>query len=170
MDTAANVHAYNTGSVETAKAEAAELQEALANGASSQGRTPEEILDQIDKHRDIPTYALAFCQTMGVDNMLDAPLEAQKDTNYALQSQPAIIDRMVDTFGHVMCAASTLYDETSYQPPSRLHLLHTSTPSRPPSTTPLRRRVTRAAPPCWMPTSPLTAPSTTPISWSAWPS
>ncbi|WP_168708223.1 DUF6571 family protein, partial [Actinomyces procaprae] len=116
MDTVSNVHAYNTGSVETAKAEAAELQEALENGTSSQGRTPEEILDQIDKHRDIPTYGLAFCQTMGVDNMLDAPLEAQKDTNYAFQSQPEIIDRMVDTFGHVMCAASTLYDETSYQP------------------------------------------------------
>lgn len=116
MDTATNVHAYNTGSVETAKAEAAELQEALQNGTSSQGRTPEEILNQIDKHRYTPTYGLAFCQTMGVDNMLDAPLEAQKDTNYAFQSQPAIIDRMVDTFGHVMCAASTLYDETSYQP------------------------------------------------------
>ncbi|WP_136313169.1 DUF6571 family protein [Actinomyces procaprae] len=116
MDTVSNVHAYNTGSVETAKAEAAELQEALENGTSTQGRTPEEILDQIDKHRDIPTYGLAFCQTMGVDNMLDAPLEAQKDTNYAFQSQPEIIDRMVDTFGHVMCAASTLYDETSYQP------------------------------------------------------
>ncbi|SDM66085.1 DUF6571 family protein [Actinomyces ruminicola] len=116
MDTVDNVHAYNTGSVETAKAEAAELQEALENGTSSQGRTPEQILDQIDKHRDIPTYSLAFCQTMGVDSMLDAPLEAQKDTNYAQESQPAIIDRMVDTFGHIMCAASTLYDAASYQP------------------------------------------------------
>lgn len=113
-DTVANVQAYNSQSVATAKSEAAELEEALANGRSSRGRTPEEIIEQINKHRDIPTYGLAFCMTMGVDTMLDAPLNAQADTNYAHEEQPAIIPTMIDTFGHLMCAASSLSEPSSY--------------------------------------------------------
>lgn len=111
-DTVTNVQAYNSRSVATAKAEAAELQEALDNGASSQGRTPEEILEQIEKHQDIPTYGLSFCMEYGVGAMLDAPLDAQADTNYALAEQPEIIAMMTDAFGRIMCATSTLYGES----------------------------------------------------------
>ncbi|MCR2053621.1 hypothetical protein NSA19_12405 [Actinomyces bowdenii] len=113
MDTVANVKSYNSESVKNAQAESAELAEALENGKSSKGRTAEEIIAEINKHRDIPTYSVAFCTKMGVDNMLDAPLNAQEDTNYAIAEQPPIIPQLVETFGHIMSSASTLHNENA---------------------------------------------------------
>ncbi|SHE25047.1 DUF6571 family protein [Actinomyces glycerinitolerans] len=115
MDTAANVHAYNTGSAETAKAEATELQEALANGTSSQGRTVEEILVQIDKHRDIPIYGAAFVDALGTEAFLNLTIDAQ--TAYKnidqygywvtrSEEDDASFERTITTLGHVFAAAS----------------------------------------------------------------
>ncbi|MDU0347556.1 DUF6571 family protein [Actinomyces sp. MRS3W] len=115
MDTVANVHAYNSGAVETAKAEAAELQEALQNGTSSQGRTPEEILNQIDKHRDIPTYGAAFVDALGTEAFLNLTIDAQtayKDINQygywvkRSDEDEASFQRVITTLGHVFAAAS----------------------------------------------------------------
>ncbi len=115
MDTVTNVRTYNTGAVEAARAEAVELQEALDTGTSSQGRTPEEILDQIDKHRDIPTYGAAFVDELGVEEFLNLTIDAQdryKDVNQygnwtaTSATDEASFQRVITTLGHVLAAAS----------------------------------------------------------------
>ncbi|PHP51313.1 DUF6571 family protein [Actinomyces ruminis] len=108
MDTAANVHAYNTGSAETAKAEATELREALANGTSSQGRTPEEILDQIDKHRDIPIYGAAFVGEFSAEEYLQLvyTLDGHYQVDYEGDDGGERFTKSLETLAHVLAAAS----------------------------------------------------------------
>ncbi|QHO90378.1 hypothetical protein CWT12_02110 [Actinomyces sp. 432] len=107
-DTVANVHAYNTGSVETAKAEATELQEALANGTSSQGRTPEQILDQINKHQDIPIYGAAFVDALGTEEYLQLvyALDGHYQVGYDGDDGGERFTKSLETLAHILAAAS----------------------------------------------------------------
>lgn len=114
-DTVANVHSYNTGAVEAARAEAAELQEALEEGKSSRGRRPDEILDEIDKHRDIPTYGAAFVDAIGTEEFLNLAIDAQtryRDVddygNWVVRNaeDDATFQRTITSLGHVLAAAS----------------------------------------------------------------
>ncbi|WP_136194574.1 DUF6571 family protein [Actinomyces procaprae] len=100
--------AYNTGSVETAKAEAAELQEALENGTSSQGRTPEEILNQIDKHRDIPTYGAAFVGEFSAEEYLQLvyTLDGHYQVDYEGDDGGERLTKSLETLAHILAAAS----------------------------------------------------------------
>ena len=106
MDTAANVTQYNSKSVDNGKNSAEKLKKALDSGDQAAAN---KELAEINKHRDIPAYSSMFCQTMGVAEMLDAPLEAITGPFARLANS------IVDTFGHMMAAASTLYDESSTQ-------------------------------------------------------
>lgn len=72
--TAENVTLYNTKSVDTARQEAAALQEAYSYGESSDGRTPDEILAQVEKHQDVPTYGAG--QVIGLVDAL-AQIQAE---------------------------------------------------------------------------------------------
>lgn len=111
MDTSENVAQYNSVSVENGKKAAKKLEEALNSGDEDAAK---KALDEINQHRDIPTYSSMFCQTMGVADMMDAPLEIQG--NAAITTPvPDLANSLVDTFGHMMAAASTLYDESSTQ-------------------------------------------------------
>ena len=67
VDTIENVRAYNSEAAANGKAEAAELKEALESpdGISSKGRTVDEILEEMRKHQDIPTYDTSFVKTTG---------------------------------------------------------------------------------------------------------
>ncbi|MCR2051510.1 hypothetical protein NSA19_01290 [Actinomyces bowdenii] len=71
MDTATNVREYNSKSVENARAESAELVEAIENGKSSKGRTVDEIMAEISKHQDVPTYGLTFVTTWTPEGYLN---------------------------------------------------------------------------------------------------
>ncbi|BDA63225.1 DUF6571 family protein [Actinomyces capricornis] len=73
MDTVTNVKSYNSESVKNAQAESAELQEALdsGDGKSSKGRDINEIMAEIAKHQDIPTYGAAFVTTWTPEAYLD---------------------------------------------------------------------------------------------------
>ncbi|WP_159097698.1 DUF6571 family protein [Actinomyces sp. Z16] len=127
-DTLADFYARNTDALnlltllggttditDAANAGAAELQKALENGTSSQGRTPEEILDQIDKHRDIPTYGAAFIDALGTEEFLTLTIDAQtayKNINQyghwvtRSEEDDASFERVITTLGHVFAAAS----------------------------------------------------------------
>lgn len=127
-DTVDNVRAYNSQSVADAEEESAELAEALGNrdGKSSKGHTYDEILDEIAKHQDVPTYAAAFISSLGVGKYLDL-VEAlgTRNTSYtpaedsnnmasaSFDSEGAAHD--VEILGHVFAAASqdgvTIYDD-----------------------------------------------------------
>ncbi|BDA64615.1 DUF6571 family protein [Actinomyces capricornis] len=71
MDTATNVREYNSKSVENARAESAELIEAIENGKSSKGRTVDEIMAEISKHQDVLTYGLTFVTTWTPEGYLN---------------------------------------------------------------------------------------------------
>lgn len=111
MDTMANVKQYNSASVDNGKKAAEDLEKSLDSGDEEAAK---KALAEINKHRDIPAYSSMFCQTMGVADMMDAPLEIQG--NAAITAPlPDLANSLVDTFGHMMAAASTLYDESSTQ-------------------------------------------------------
>lgn len=128
-DTAANVRTYNSQSVANAKAESAELAEALntRDGKSSKGRTYDEILAETAKHQDVPTYAAAYVSSLGVGKYLDlvenlgarnahySSPKSQVPANTAsggFDSEGAAED--VGVLGHIFAAASqdgvTIYD------------------------------------------------------------
>ena len=128
-DTAANVRTYNSQSVANAKAESAELAEALStrDGKSSKGRTYDEILAETAKHQDVPTYAAAYVSSVGVDKYLDMVEDlGSRNTHYSSPKDqvPANMatrgfDREaaakdVGVLGHIFAAASqygvTIYD------------------------------------------------------------
>lgn len=127
-DTVDNVRAYNSQSVANAEEESAELDEALKNrdGKSSKGRTYDEILDEIAKHQDVPTYAAAFISSLGVGKYLDlvealgarntsyTPVKGMNNmSNASFDSEGAAHD--VGILGHVFATASqdgiTIYDD-----------------------------------------------------------
>ena len=112
MDTMANVTQYNSASVENGKKAAKKLEEALNSGDEDAAK---KALDEINQHRDIPSYSSMFCQTMGVADMMDAPLKLQKLQAYSSEKLE-LKNGILDTFGHMMAAASTLYDEDSNKP------------------------------------------------------
>lgn len=112
MDTSENVAQYNSVSVENGKNAAKKLEDAVN---SEDEAAISKQLEEINKHRDVPAYSSMFCQTMGVPDMMDAPLKLQGDLSY-VGYKPDIIASLTDTFGHMMAAASTLYDEDSSKP------------------------------------------------------
>ncbi len=74
MDTTDNVKAYNSKSESNGYRDATALQQARKNGKSDDGRTADEIMAEIAKHQDIPTYGASFVKTTGAAKMLDMPL------------------------------------------------------------------------------------------------
>lgn len=73
-DSVSNIDLYNTQAAASAQSDAAELQEASrsSDGRSSQGRTFDQILADIDERRDNPTYGAVFVNTFGgVENYLE---------------------------------------------------------------------------------------------------
>ncbi|MCR2052692.1 hypothetical protein NSA19_07495 [Actinomyces bowdenii] len=103
VDTIENVRAYNSEAAAIAKAEAAELKEAVESGQgkSSKGRTVDEILEEIQKHQDIPTYGASFANAVGgAQAYLDMVEVLERDCT---DDQ---LENAVDTLGHVLGAAS----------------------------------------------------------------
>ena len=103
QDTAENVALYNSKSVDAARQEAAALQEAYSSGTSSDGRTPDEILAQVEKHQDIPTYGAAFVATVGTEGLLTMTLDAASMDDGSM-------DAAITTLGHVYAAATQSED------------------------------------------------------------
>lgn len=104
VDTIENVRAYNSEAAANGKAEAAELKEAVesGDGKSSKGRTVQEILEEMQKRQDIPTYGASFVNTVGgAQAYLDLVEVLERD--YAEDQQ---LEIAVDTLGHVLGAAS----------------------------------------------------------------
>ena len=70
-DNTKNVTAYNMNARKAGNRAALELVEANEHGKSSKGRTAEEIIFEMKKHQDIPTYASAFFAITSPENYLD---------------------------------------------------------------------------------------------------
>ncbi|QHO90191.1 hypothetical protein CWT12_00960 [Actinomyces sp. 432] len=113
-DTTANVKAYNSGSLGDGAKDAEALQQAMGSkdGTAEDGRTVEEILDEMAEHQDVPTYGAAVVQAFGgVDGYLDNLLELQWDYNSVDKDGVLHVDRdgldeAVDVLGRVLASAT----------------------------------------------------------------
>lgn len=102
-DTIENVRACNTGVVSTAQHEAEELRQASTQGTSANGRTVDQILTDIDVHRDNPIYAAAFINTLGGAQPY---LGLLSDIDRNNTGRPATTESAASTLGHILGAAS----------------------------------------------------------------
>lgn len=102
-DTIENIRACNTGVVSTAQHEAEELRQASTQGTSSDGRTVDQILTDIDAHRDNPIYAAAFINTLGGAHPYFALLS---DIDRNNTGHPVTTESAASTLGHILGAAS----------------------------------------------------------------
>ncbi|RAX19055.1 hypothetical protein DRB06_14905 [Actinomyces sp. Z5] len=110
MDTAANVHAYNTGAAEAAKADAAALDQALGSldGTAKDGRTVEQILNEAAKHRDIPAYGASFTDQYTAEEYLQLvyALDGHYQISYDGDDGGEQFSKSVETLSHILAAAS----------------------------------------------------------------
>ncbi|RAX20365.1 DUF6571 family protein, partial [Actinomyces sp. Z3] len=110
MDTAANVHAYNTGAAEAAKADTVALDQALGSldGTAKDGRTVEQILNEIAKHRDIPAYGASFTDQYTAEEYLQLvyALDGHYQVSYDGDDGGEQFSKSVETLSHILAAAS----------------------------------------------------------------
>ncbi|SHE24486.1 DUF6571 family protein [Actinomyces glycerinitolerans] len=110
MDTADNVHAYNTGAAEAAKADAAALDQALGSldGTAKDGRTVEQILNEAAKHRDIPAYGASFTDQYTAEEYLQLvyALDGHYQISYDGDDGGEQFSKSVETLSHILAAAS----------------------------------------------------------------
>ncbi|MDU0347868.1 DUF6571 family protein [Actinomyces sp. MRS3W] len=110
MDTAANVHAYNTGAAEAAKADAAALDQALASlgGTAEDGRTVEQILNEMAKHQDIPAYGASFTGQYTAEEYLQLvyALDGHYKVSYDGDDGGEQFTKSLTTLSHILAAAS----------------------------------------------------------------
>ncbi|MDU0347861.1 DUF6571 family protein [Actinomyces sp. MRS3W] len=113
-DTVANVKAYNSQSLGDGAKDAEALQQARGSrdGVSEDGRTVEQILDEMAKHQDVPAYGAAVVQAFGgVDGYLDNLLELQWkyntiDRDGVLHVDHEGLDGAVNVLGRVLASAT----------------------------------------------------------------
>lgn len=78
-DTVENVQAYNSRSVENARTDATALAQARRSRdrVADDGRTVDQILDEMAKHQDVPAYGASFVNTYGIEQLIEEPLGLQ---------------------------------------------------------------------------------------------
>lgn len=109
-DNTANVTAYNMRSIENGKKLAAQLDEACANGKTKDGKTPEQIMAEIAKHQDVPTFGV------GVLNHYSTPEKFLEDIEINYVSLAGRgggakdADPLLAAYGHLFAAATQLGD------------------------------------------------------------
>ncbi|RJF44058.1 hypothetical protein D4740_03810 [Actinomyces sp. 2119] len=119
-DTVANVVAYNSLSVVGGRGDATALNQALSSreGVAEDGRSVEQVLAEMAKHQDVPTYGVSFVNTFGVEGFLGLPGRVESyHTVYegagggTQNMANAVVDREaaaqgVGVLGHVLAAST----------------------------------------------------------------
>lgn len=100
MDTASNVRTYNSDSAVNGKKEAKELEAAINSGDQAKVN---EILAQIDKHKDVPAYGAAFYKQCGGANQY---LALVHDADQRFGNYPDSLRHIANTLGHILGGAS----------------------------------------------------------------
>lgn len=100
MDTASNVRVYNSESAANGKKQAQEFQAAINSG--DQARVS-QLLDEIDKHRDVPAYGATFYKQCGGASEYLALVHNAEQT---LGVDPNAVLHVTDTLGHILGGAS----------------------------------------------------------------
>ena len=118
-DTVDNVRAYNSQSVANGKSDATALEEAMGSrdGKAGDGRTVDEILEEMAKHQDVPAYGASFVNTYGVDDYVDLPARLQLHYTTTkvgggqydpdrFKTDTEALNRANGVLGHVLAAAT----------------------------------------------------------------
>ncbi|WP_108965529.1 DUF6571 family protein [Actinomyces sp. Z16] len=113
-DTPANVMIYNGEAVTNGAKDAEALQQASGSpdGVSEDGRTVEQVLDDMARYQDVPAYGDAVVTTFGgVDYYLDFVLNLQwhynsVDKEGVLHVDRDGLDQAVDVLGRVLASAT----------------------------------------------------------------
>ncbi|WP_127842903.1 DUF6571 family protein [Actinomyces wuliandei] len=113
-DTAANVVAYNSLAVAGGRGDATALNQARRSpeGVAEDGRTVEQVLAEMAKHQDVPTYGASFVNTFGVEGFVDNVLMLQQRYGSVGSEGSFEIDdaeglgEAVGVLGHVLAAAT----------------------------------------------------------------
>lgn len=117
-DTADNIRTSNTQAATDAKNDAASLSQALSNpgGTADDGRTVEQILDNMTKYQDLPVYGNIFVNAYGVEKFIELPISmywryakytGQKTAQYGDYSvDQEAVSRANTTLGHVLGSAT----------------------------------------------------------------
>lgn len=111
-DNTANVTAYNMRSIENGKKLAAQLDEACANGKTKDGKTPEQIMAEIAKHQDVPTFGVGVLNHYSSPDKFLSELERNYVAYVGRSGDVADGDRLLATYGHMFAAATQLGDGT----------------------------------------------------------
>lgn len=114
-DTHENVRAYNSEAFANGERDATALGQAISSedGKSEDGRTVDQILDEMANHQDVPAYTGNFVSTYGVEEYIELPLSLQWHYSEATgHSSPPYetdfgkLDRATGILGHVLGAAT----------------------------------------------------------------
>lgn len=100
MDTSSNVRAYNTESAANGKRQAQELETAINSGDQAKVN---QLLTEIDKHRDVPAYGATFYKQCGGSREY---LNIVRSADQQFANSPDTILHVTSTLGHVLAGAS----------------------------------------------------------------
>ena len=95
-DTIDNIRTSNVQAATDAKNDATALSQALSNttdGTADDGRTVEQILDNMAKYQDLPVYGNIFVNTYGVEKFIELPISMYWHyTTYTVHSGNYTVD------------------------------------------------------------------------------
>lgn len=120
QDTVENVQAYNSESVANAEADAAAMAQARSSrdGVAEDGRTVDDILEEMAKHQDVPAYGATFVNTYGIEEFIELPVgmrwnyTSTAGSGGTASGQPKLttdwdaVDRANGILGHILAAAT----------------------------------------------------------------
>lgn len=120
QDTVENVQAYNSESVANAEADAAAMAQARSSrdGVAEDGRTVDDILEEMAKHQDVPAYGATFVNTYGIEEFIELPIgmrwnyTSTAGSGGTASGQPKLttdwdaVDRANGILGHILAAAT----------------------------------------------------------------
>lgn len=116
-DTIDNIRTSNTQAATDAKNDATALSQALSTGGTADdGRTVEQILDNMAKYQDLPVYSNIFVNTYGVEKFIELPISmywhytklvGNRTTQYGDYSVDRdAVNRANSTLGHILGSAT----------------------------------------------------------------
>jgi|GEM_PF-648925 hypothetical protein len=109
-----------------AKKDAADLTE-MTNAKSANHDKYQELLSRIQQKQDNPYYAASFVGAIGMERLLDLPLDAQKPYDvYDAKDRtkgsfyPDVGSSLAQTFGHLLSAASSTWSDSTAENNAKL--------------------------------------------------
>lgn len=109
-DNTANVTAYNIRSIENGKKLAAQFDEACAKGKTKDGKTPEQIMAEIAKHQDVPTFGVGVLNHYSTPENFLMSVEHNYQDLCKQKGDENAGNPLMTMYGHLFAAATQFGD------------------------------------------------------------